>query len=67
MSRAASRALAAVRARFQVPVCAVESSSEMYLTLNCPALPRAWASASFAPLTIACAVAAEVPVRGMLE
>ena len=50
-----------------LPAAAVESSSDVYVTVYLPILLFGDATASFAPFTIACDCGPEAPWRGRLE
>jgi hypothetical protein len=66
-SCAALRALADVASGVQLPACAVELSSETYLTLKLPARPLFCASASFMPFTIDRDCGPPAPCNGIDE
>ena len=66
-SCATLRALAEVASGVQVPACAVESSSDSYLTVMSPALLPACSSARRMPCTIAVVCGREAPCSGRLE
>jgi hypothetical protein len=66
-SWAARRALAEVASGVQEPACAVESSSDSYLTVMSPALLPTCSSASLMPFTIAVVWGREAPCSGSDE
>ncbi len=66
-SDAALRAFVAVWPGSHSPAWAVESSSDVYLTVKSPALLFAWSSASLMPLTIGLVCALDAPWSGRLE
>ena len=63
-SCAALRAFAVVASGVHEPACAVESSSDSYLTVMSPALPPACSSASLMPFTSAVVWGREAPWSG---
>src|SRR5688500_12269475 len=67
MSRTAVRALSSTRSLVHVPSSRVEESSETYVTVRAPALPRESFSASLIALTMSCERSRSGPCSGRLE